>query len=47
MGSPQDSFGVPGPYEKAILATPLLEDFGHPEEYTGIDLLRAVRSFDP
>ncbi len=47
MGSPQDSFGVPGPYEKAILSTPLLEDFGHPEECTGIDLLRAVRSFDP
>ncbi len=47
MSSPQDSFGVPGPYEKAILSTPLIEDFGQPEEYTGIDLLRAVRSFDP
>lgn len=47
MASPQDAFGVPGPYEKAILSTPLLEDFGQPEEFTGIDLLRAVRSFDP
>lgn len=47
MGSPQDAFGVPGPYEKAMLSTPLIEDFEQPEDFTGIDLLRAVRSFDP
>ncbi len=47
MSSPLDAFGIPGPYEKAILSTPLIEDFGRPEECTGIDLLRAVRSFDP
>lgn len=47
MSSPQDAFGIPGPYEKAMLSTPLIEDFGRPEECTGIDLLRAVRSFDP
>lgn len=47
MSSPQDAFGMPGPYEKAMLSTPLIEDFGRPEEFTGIDLLRAVRSFDP
>lgn len=47
MSSPQDAFGVPGPYEQAMLNTPLLEEFGQPEDCTGIDLLRAVRSFDP
>lgn len=47
MSSPQDAFGVPGPYEQAMLATPLLEEFNRPGNYTGIDLLRAVRSFDP
>lgn len=47
MCSPQDAFGVPGPYEQAMLSTPLLEEFSQPEEFTGIDLLRAVRSFDP
>lgn len=47
MSSPQDAFGVPGPYEQGMMNTPLLEEFGQPEECTGIDLLRAVRSFDP
>lgn len=47
MSSPQDAFGTPGPYEKAMISTPLIEDFGRPEECTGIDLLRAIRSFDP
>lgn len=47
MSSPQDAFGVPGPYEQGMLNTPLLEEFNQPEECTGIDLLRAVRSFDP
>jgi len=47
MSSPQDAFGVPGPYEQGMLNTPLLEEFEKPEDCTGIDLLRAVRSFDP
>ncbi|MCI0388272.1 MAG: nickel-dependent hydrogenase large subunit [Acidobacteria bacterium] len=47
MGSPLDPFGRPGPYEQAIINTPLLEEFREPEDFTGIDLLRAIRSFDP
>jgi hydrogenase large subunit len=47
MGSPQDPFGKPGPYEQAIINTPLLEGFRKPEDFTGIDLLRTIRSFDP
>jgi len=47
MSSPQDAFGVPGPYEQAMVSTPLIEEFNGLEEFTGIDLLRAVRSFDP
>jgi len=30
-----------------MLTTPLIEEFSRPDDYTGIDLLRAVRSFDP
>jgi hydrogenase large subunit len=47
MASPRDPFGVPGPYEEAVLNTPLLEEFARPEDFTGIDILRAIRSFDP
>jgi hydrogenase large subunit len=47
MASPRDPFGVPGPYEEAVLNTPLLEEFERPEDFTGIDVLRAIRSFDP
>ena len=47
MGSPQDPFGKPGPYEQAIINTPLLEGFRKAEDFTGIDLLRTIRSFDP
>jgi hydrogenase large subunit len=47
MGSPQDPFGRPGPYEQAMINTTLLEEFTKPEDFTGIDLLRAIRSFDP
>ena len=47
MGSPQDPFGRPGPYEQAIVNTPLLEEFASLADFTGIDLLRAIRSFDP
>lgn len=44
--SPRDSFGTPGPYEDAIQNTPLFEENG-PDKFKGIDVMRAVRSFDP
>jgi hydrogenase large subunit len=47
MASPADPFGNPGPYEEAVLATPLLENYEKPEDFKGIDVLRAIRSFDP
>jgi hydrogenase large subunit len=47
MASPRDPFGNPGPYEEAVAATPLLENYEKPEDYKGIDILRAIRSFDP
>ncbi len=47
MASPRDPFGSPGPYEEAVMNTPLLEEFERPEDFTGIDILRTVRSFDP
>jgi len=47
MASPKDPFGNPGPYEEAVLATPLLENYEKPEDFKGIDVLRAIRSFDP
>ncbi|MBA2439124.1 MAG: nickel-dependent hydrogenase large subunit, partial [Thermoleophilaceae bacterium] len=47
MASPKDPFGNPGPYEEAVLATPLLENYEKPEDFKGIDILRALRSFDP
>ncbi|MGE0132940.1 MAG: nickel-dependent hydrogenase large subunit [Blastocatellales bacterium] len=45
--SPRDPFGAPGPCESAVMNTPLLEEFTLPEEFTGIDILRTIRSFDP
>ncbi|MGH9185281.1 MAG: nickel-dependent hydrogenase large subunit [Acidimicrobiales bacterium] len=47
MASPRDPWDMPGPYEEAIVHTPLLEEFRDPDEFVGIDILRAVRSFDP
>ena len=47
MASPRDPFGVPGPYEEAVMNTPILEEFSRPEAFTGIDILRTIRSFDP
>ncbi len=44
--SPRDVYGTPGPYEDAIQNTPLFEENG-PENFKGIDIMRAVRSFDP
>lgn len=45
--SPRTPWGAPGPYEEAVMNTPILEKFDRPEDYQGIDILRAIRSFDP
>jgi hydrogenase large subunit len=45
-GSPTDSNGVPGPYEDAVMGMPIFEENGR-ESFRGIDIMRAVRSFDP
>jgi hydrogenase large subunit len=45
-GSPRDSDGRLGPYEDAVQGTPLFEE-NAPEDFRGIDVMRAVRSFDP
>ncbi|MDQ4096520.1 MAG: nickel-dependent hydrogenase large subunit [Actinomycetota bacterium] len=37
---------MPGPYEQAVLDTPLLESVPS-DQIKGIDVLRAIRSFDP
>jgi hydrogenase large subunit len=44
--SPRDSLGTPGPYEDAVQNTPIFEENG-PGKFKGIDIMRAVRSFDP
>ena len=45
--SPRDPWDQPGPYEQAVLNTPILEEFDDPSEFTSIDSLRTIRSFDP
>lgn len=45
--SPRDPWGHPGPYEEAALNTPILEEVREDEEFLGLDLMRAIRSFDP
>jgi hydrogenase large subunit len=44
--NPRDIYGTPGPYEDAIQNTPIFEENG-PDNFKGIDIMRAVRSFDP
>ena len=44
--SPRDIYGTPGPYEDAVQNTPIFEENG-PGKFKGIDIMRAVRSFDP
>jgi len=44
--SPRDQYGTPGPYEDAIQNTPIFEENG-PDKFKGVDIMRAVRSFDP
>jgi hydrogenase large subunit len=45
--SPKDPMGQPGAYEEAVLNTPILEEYDRPEDFTGIDIFRTLRSFDP
>jgi hydrogenase large subunit len=45
-GSPTDSYGTPGPYEDAVAGMPIFEENDR-ENFRGIDIMRAVRSFDP
>ncbi|WP_433187304.1 nickel-dependent hydrogenase large subunit [Actinoallomurus sp. CA-150999] len=44
--SPRDIHGVPGPYEDAVQDMPIFEENG-PDDFKGVDIMRAVRSFDP
>lgn len=44
--SVRDPYGTPGPYEDAVQNTPIFEE-NSPENFKGIDIMRAVRSFDP
>lgn len=44
--SVRDSYGTPGPYEDAVQNTPIFEE-NSPDNFKGIDIMRAVRSFDP
>ncbi len=45
-GSVRDVYGTPGPYEDSVQNTPIFEENG-PDDFKGIDIMRAVRSFDP
>jgi hydrogenase large subunit len=45
-GSVRDSYGTAGPYEDAVQNTPIFEENSQ-ENFKGIDIMRAVRSFDP
>ena len=45
--SPRDPFGQRGPYEEAVLNTPITEEFESEAEFKGADILRTIRSFDP
>lgn len=45
-GSPRDIYGTPGPYEDAVQDMPIFEENG-PDDFRGVDIMRAVRSFDP
>ena len=45
--SPRDPMGQPGPYEEAVMNTPIIEEFDNADDFKGIDILRTIRSFDP
>ncbi len=44
--NPRDIYGTPGPYEDAVMNTPIFEE-NPVDKFKGIDIMRAVRSFDP
>jgi hydrogenase large subunit len=44
--NPRDIYGTPGPYEDAVQNTPIFEENGQ-DQFKGIDIMRAIRSFDP
>jgi hydrogenase large subunit len=44
--NPRDVYGTPGPYEDAVQNTPIFEENDR-AHFKGIDIMRAVRSFDP
>ncbi len=44
--NPRDSYGTAGPYEDAVMNTPIFEENDR-EHFKGIDIMRTVRSFDP
>ena len=44
--SPRDNLGRPGPYEQAIIDTPITEQCAD-GNLDGIDVVRTIRSFDP
>jgi hydrogenase large subunit len=45
-GSPRDADGRLGPYEDAVQGMPLFEE-NDDDAFRGVDIMRAVRSFDP
>ncbi len=46
--APRTPWGAPGPCEQALLNTPIIEsNFRGESEFSGIDLLRVIQSFDP
>ncbi len=44
---PKTPWGESGAYEQAVLNTVLVENFKDESNFKGIDILRAIRSFDP
>lgn len=44
--SPRDPNGTPGPYESAIMGSPITEETP-PDEWNGLDIVRTIRSMDP
>lgn len=45
---PRTPWGTPGAYEQSVLNTPIVEsNYTGADDFRGIDILRAIRSFDP
>ena len=44
--SPRDEDGRMGPYEEALIDSPIVEE-GPPEGWDGVDVMRVIRSMDP